>query len=116
MESYPSEPDAPVDSRSQPAKHALDSQQFEKTEPFDAFSHVNLDLDSGYQATEVRSGDGNDASRTDVWQAMATKLDLAMAYRDIGDTDGARELLEEVVRSGDPLQADRARQLIGELG
>ena len=54
--------------------------------------------------------------RTDVWQAMATKLDLAMAYRDIGDTDGARELLEEVVRSGDPLQADRARQLIGELG
>ncbi len=116
LENYSGEATQPVDPRSQDAKHALDSQQFEKTEPYDAFSNVNLNLDSGYQATELRSSDANDATRTDVWQAMATKLDLALAYRDIGDTDGARELLEEVVRSGDSLQADRARQLIGELG
>ena len=113
IESHSAEPMQPVDARPPSAPHALDSQQFEKTEPFDAFSNVNLDLDSSYQATELRS---SDATRTDVWQAMATKLDLAMAYRDIGDTDGARELLEEVVRSGDSLQSDRARQLIGDLG
>ena len=113
MEDFSVEPPQSPAARPRDATHALDSQQFEKTEPLDAFSKVNLDLDQGYQATEVRA---NDATRTDVWQAMATKLDLAMAYRDIGDTDGARELLDEVVRSGDPLQADRARELIGKLG
>lgn len=112
LESGPAEASPPVVPPLQ-APSALDSQQFEKTEPFDAFSHVNLDLDPAYQATEFRA---SDVGRTDVWQAMATKLDLAQAYRDIGDTDGARELLEEVVRSGDSMQADRARQLIGELG
>src|SRR5690606_24289176 len=43
-------------------------------------------------------GAGGDANR---WQEMATKLDLASAYEEIGDKEGARELLEEVVRGGD---------------
>ena len=86
---------------------------FDKTEPLDAFSKVNLDLDQGdfsSAATQTEFG------RTDVWQSMATKLDLALAYSDIGDKDGARELLEEVVRNGDQVQAERARHLITELG
>src|SRR5690606_34861851 len=33
---------------------------------------------------------------------MATKLDLAMAYQEIGDKEGARELLEEVLKGGNP--------------
>ncbi len=103
----------PAQAHPQETRNALDSQQFEKTEPYNALSHINLDLDQPYEATEFKAAD---PARTDVWQAMATKLDLAMAYRDIGDTDGARELLEEVVRSGDQAQADRARQLMGELG
>ena len=103
----------PAQAHPQETRNALDSQQFDKTEPYNALSHINLDLDQPYEATEFKPAD---AARTDVWQAMATKLDLAMAYRDIGDTDGARELLEEVVRSGDQAQADRARQLMGELG
>jgi pilus assembly protein FimV len=96
-------------------RHDVDgNQNFEKTEPIDAFSKINLDLDeSGYTASDAKSDFG---SKTDVWQAMATKLDLALAYSDIGDKEGARELLEEVVRNGDQVQADRARQLIGELG
>ncbi len=88
--------------------------QFEKTEPFDAsFSNLNLELDRG----DFPSPTASDINgRTDIWQAMATKLDLALAYSDIGDKDGARELLEEVVRNGDQAQADRARHLITELG
>ena len=113
MEDFSAASTHPSGMHVQDAEHAFDSDQFDKTEPFDALSHVNLDLDHDYRATEVKP---SDATRTDAWQAMATKLDLAMAYRDIGDTDGARELLEEVVRSGDAMQADRARQLIGELG
>ena len=33
---------------------------------------------------------------------METKLDLAIAYQEIGDKEGARELLEEVIRGGNP--------------
>ena len=92
----------------------MGNQQFDKTEPLDAFSKINLELDQGdFPAVDGRTDFG---SKTDVWQAMATKLDLALAYSDIGDKDGARELLEEVLRNGDQVQADRARQLITELG
>jgi len=46
---------------------------------------------------------------------MATKLDLAIAYQEIGDKEGARELLEEVVKGGDPDQAEKAKNLLGKL-
>jgi pilus assembly protein FimV len=36
------------------------------------------------------------------WHDAATKLDLAKAYYEMGDIVGAREILEEVVREGDP--------------
>jgi pilus assembly protein FimV len=93
----------------------LANRQFDKTEPLEAFSNLNLDLDQGdFSSAGASSTDFG--AKTDVWQAMATKLDLALAYNDIGDKDGARELLEEVVRNGDQVQSDRARQLISELG
>jgi len=42
---------------------------------------------------------------------METKLDLAIAYQEIGDKEGARELLEEVIRGGNPEQASRANAM-----
>jgi pilus assembly protein FimV len=46
---------------------------------------------------------------------MQIKLDLARAYIEIGDKEGARELLQEVVdQSQDPLQAE-ARTLLREV-
>jgi len=50
------------------------------------------------------------------WQEMATKLDLASAYEEIGDKDGARELLEEVVRGGDAEQKGKARAMLTKIG
>ncbi len=47
--------------------------------------------------------------------AVATKLDLARAYMDMGDPDGARSMLEEVLSEGDVEQQKEARRLIGEL-
>lgn len=109
----PPEP-TPPQARTQDFRNVVGSNQFDRTEPLDAFGDINLDLDQGgYESTDVAP---ENHARTDIWQAMATKLDLALAYSDIGDKDGARELLEEVVRNGDPTQANRARQLIGELG
>lgn len=47
---------------------------------------------------------------------MATKLDLAVAYQEIGDKEGARELLEEVVKGGTPEQTERAKSVLLKLG
>lgn len=46
---------------------------------------------------------------------MTTKLDLAEAYREIGDKEGALELLEEVIRGGNDSQIERARDMLGKL-
>ncbi len=46
---------------------------------------------------------------------MATKLDLAIAYQEIGDREGARELLDEVIKGGNPDQSEKARSLLVSL-
>ncbi|HXW65789.1 MAG TPA: FimV/HubP family polar landmark protein [Burkholderiaceae bacterium] len=43
---------------------------------------------------------------------MATKLDLARGYIDLGVKDGARELLEEVMKDGTREQRQQAVELI----
>ena len=50
------------------------------------------------------------------WQEVATKLDLAKAYEEMGDKDGARELLNEVLKDGDSVQKGQAQQLLAKLG
>ncbi|WP_338922454.1 FimV/HubP family polar landmark protein [Pseudomonas silesiensis] len=46
---------------------------------------------------------------------VATKLDLAQAYIDMGDADGARDILNEVVNEGDADQKVEARELLSRL-
>ena len=43
---------------------------------------------------------------------IETKLDLAAAYLDMGDPDGARAMLEEVLSEGSQVQKDEARRLL----
>ena len=45
----------------------------------------------------------------------ATKLDLAAAYEEIGDKEGARELLQEVVKGGDSDQQQKARTMLSKI-
>jgi pilus assembly protein FimV len=47
---------------------------------------------------------------------MDTKLDLAVAYQEIGDKEGARELLDEVLRGGNPEQVGKANTMKAQLG
>ena len=47
--------------------------------------------------------------------AVATKIDLARAYLDMGDADGARSMLEEVVNEGSEAQKAEARKLLSEI-
>lgn len=46
---------------------------------------------------------------------VATKLDLAKAYIDMGDPDGARAILDEVLNEGNDEQKSEAQGLINEL-
>ena len=46
---------------------------------------------------------------------VGTKLDLARAYIDMGDPEGARSILEEVLDEGDPGQRREAQSLIDVL-
>ena len=73
-------------------------------------SEISLDLDNV-------PGDASAKASTDPkWQEVATKLDLAKAYEEMGDKDGARELLKEVMKDGDSAQKGSAEQLLAKLG
>jgi pilus assembly protein FimV len=50
------------------------------------------------------------------WHDAATKLDLAKAYQEMGDVEGAREILQEVLHEGDDQQKTEAQTLLGKLG
>ncbi|WP_455887376.1 FimV/HubP family polar landmark protein [Pseudomonas rustica] len=46
---------------------------------------------------------------------VATKLDLARAYIDMGDNQGARDILDEVVKDGDDTQRQEAEDMLSRL-
>ena len=46
---------------------------------------------------------------------VGTKLDLARAYMDMGDPDGARSILDEVLAEGNPNQKQEAQRLMDSI-
>ena len=85
----------------------------EKTEvPTPSVDLAAIDLDLGTPGSGNGSGGAPDAR----WQEVATKLDLAKAYEEMGDKDGARELLKEVVKEGDTAQQQQAQTMLQALG
>jgi len=46
---------------------------------------------------------------------VQTKFDLAKAYQEMGDKEGAREILREVVAEGDADQKDAAKKVLEAL-
>jgi len=75
-------------------------------------SAISLDLGASAEPS-APSGAGSSDPK---WQEVATKLDLAKAYEEMGDKDGARELLNEVMKDGDAAQKGQAQQLLAKLG
>lgn len=73
-------------------------------------SNISLDLGSETEPAAPAAGSGDPK-----WQEVATKLDLAKAYEEMGDKDGARELLNEVMKDGDAAQKGQAQQLLAKL-
>ena len=48
-------------------------------------------------------------------EEVNTKLDLVTAYMEIGDNEGARELLDEVMKEGGPKQQARAKEILATI-
>jgi pilus assembly protein FimV len=86
-----------------------------KTEPTAAGSIPDLDLgdlnlDMGSPTTVIGG-----PMKDEHWQNVQTKFDLAKAYQEMGDKEGAREILREVVQEGDAEQRTAAQSLLTSL-
>ncbi len=65
---------------------------------------------------ELTSLDDDDLSFLTDEDEISTKLDLARAYVEMGDADGAKDILAEVVDEGNDAQKSEAESMLGELG
>jgi pilus assembly protein FimV len=99
-----SEPESKNDTASEPALDLAPS-----SDP--GLADINLNM--GEWAVPI----GTDPVSTESahWHDIATKIDLARAYQEMGDNDGAREILEEVLREGDAQQQESARAMMSNV-
>jgi len=88
----------------------LELDETDSTDPVDTASAIEADdtLDM-----DVDTVDADDAMLG--MDEVATKLDLAKAYIDMGDPDGARAILDEVLTEGSDDQQSEAKGLIDQL-
>ncbi len=105
-----------------------------QTPPETSGNLEDFDLDLGESDRAISAdnlADGPAASTAESWQSaaldsdldlfetgqeMATQIELAEAYVDMGDAEGAREILDYVLEGGDEAQKESARQLLARLG
>ncbi|CAI8950862.1 MULTISPECIES: FimV/HubP family polar landmark protein [Pseudomonas] len=124
--------EAPQDDLELPADFDLslaDEMDSNPAEP-DAFAaelnDVNAELERLSQSiaeptfTEADAAMGDDLGEDDFdflagTDEAATKLDLAQAYIDMGDNDGARDILNEVLTEGDEKQRGEAKEMLSHL-
>lgn len=71
---------------------------------------LNINLDD--TSTNAAPAEGKDSH----WYDVQQKFDLAKAYQEMGDNEGAKEILQEVIKEGDSDQKDQAQKLLGTLG
>ncbi|MCL4761254.1 MAG: hypothetical protein KJ018_05620, partial [Burkholderiales bacterium] len=77
---------------------------------------IELDkLDLGFDPDRATFEDPTPSVLDGQWHDAATKLDLAKAYQEMGDVEGAREILQEVLHEGDEQQKAEAQALLSKL-
>jgi pilus assembly protein FimV len=86
------------------------TEHLEATEEFDL---SDLDVSRPDEQTEI--GEPNDGEDIDIGDEVATKLDLARAYIDMGDSSGARSMLEEILQEGGSTHRKEAEELLQQI-
>lgn len=95
--------------------------QLESSTLADVLSETALDsteLGAELDAEAAAPGQPLEAALSDVeatGDEVATKLDLARAYAEMGDAEGAREILNEVLQEGNASQQQEAEELLSKL-
>lgn len=94
----------------QPAAKRESDEEFaarlqEASRQFDAETTSGSTAEEGLDDFDFLSGEDE----------TATKLDLARAYIDMGDPEGARDILDEVLAEGNAGQQQEAREIIAQL-
>lgn len=83
------------------------------------FSGIDLDLENtaDVQSTDIEEEtlSTNADTKNEQWHEVETKIDLAKAYLDMEDKEGAREMLEEAILEGDSKQQEVAKALLKDL-
>jgi pilus assembly protein FimV len=117
-----SAPALDIDFSPSPTTKPAASEASKEEKPAFDFDLTGLDFPSSKAAESASGGAGMadlslDAPGDDSGggDAVGTKLELAKAYLEIGDKDGAREILQEVVKEGSGAQKDEAHKLIASL-
>ncbi|MEK6685550.1 MAG: FimV/HubP family polar landmark protein [Pseudomonadota bacterium] len=75
---------------------------------------IDLNIEDSTSIDENKEQPGA-TDKSEHWQEIETKLDLAKAYQEMDDKEGAKEMLEEVIRDGDAKQKKAAKKLLKSL-
>jgi pilus assembly protein FimV len=124
----PSAPEVALDDLELPADFDLSlADEMDAQEAPDAFAaeleDVNAELENlshsigepTFTEADAALGDDEDFDFLSGTDEAATKLDLAQAYIDMGDSDGARDILNEVVTEGSDEQKSEAKEMLSRL-
>lgn len=84
--------------------------------PFETVKGPDVSLDMDFDLEPVVPVGAEPGVVPFTEDSIGTKLDLARAYIDMGDIDGARSMLQEVVAEGAEVQKQEARRLLDSLG
>lgn len=95
----------------------------EETLSTDALGDLDIDLDFDISDDDTLSDSDSDSIELDIDDSevdategdMDTKIDLAKAYIEMGDADGARNMLNEVITQGDDEQQQQAQELLDSI-
>ena len=86
------------------------------TEQFDAGQMDTEFLDPAEATIAQTATDLDELGPPSLIEEVGTKLDLAKAFVDMGDSDAAKETLLEVINEGDESQIKAAKDLMDKLG
>ncbi len=76
---------------------------------------LEADLADSHKATKEFDIGDRDTAILEPEDEVNTKLELAQAFLDFGDSDGARSTLEEVLEEGDTEQCRRAQEILKQI-
>lgn len=108
--------DLGLDSGREAVEEAFEPHPVIETEPEKPTLAASADLSSGELRFEEESeAEAGELDLLPDVDEVSTKLDLARAYIDMGDEEGAREILEEVLGEGNESQQQEARVLLDQL-